>query len=270
VKVLLEGPAGTGKTHALGTLVDTGLEVFYLSIDSGRESLVGYYTDRQKPVPANLHWHDIETADWSFETMIAAANNTLNLTYESLTKVSDPYKSQYNQYVKMLTALHDFPADDLGGKKFGDASTWGTNRVLVIDSLSGVNTCVMSMVVGTKPVVSPGEWQIGMQHIEKLVKKFMSMRCHMVLIGHVEREIDEVEGGTKITVSTLGKKLAPKLPSLFGDVIMAQRKGATWMWSTANSQSDLKTRNLPVAEGIKPDFGQIISKWESRGGRRTP
>jgi len=41
VKVLLEGPTGTGKTHSLGTLVDTGLEVFYLGIDSGREALWG-------------------------------------------------------------------------------------------------------------------------------------------------------------------------------------------------------------------------------------
>lgn len=268
MKVLLEGPTGTGKTHAIGTLVDSGLEVFYLSIDSGRESLIGYYTDRQKPVPANLHWHDMETADWSFETMIAAATNTTNLTYDALSRVNDPYKSQYNQYVKLLTALHDFP-DDRTGKRFGDASTWGTDRVLVVDALTGVNTCVMAMVVGTKPVVSPGEWGVGMQHVEKLIKKFVSMRCHFVLLAHVEREIDEIAGGQKITVGTLGKKLAPKLPPMFGDVILAQRQGLKWVWSTADSQSDLKGRNLPVAEGLKPDFGQIIAKWESRGGRRT-
>jgi len=148
--------------------------------------------------------------------------------------------------------------------------TWGTDKVFVIDALVGINTCVMSMVVGTKPVVSPGEWQVGMQHVEKFIKKLVSMRCHFILISHIEREIDEVEGGTKITVGTLGRKLAPKLPPMFGDVILAQRQGAKWHWSTANAQADLKTRNLPYAEGIPPDFGAIIRKWESRGGKRLP
>lgn len=269
VKVLLEGPTGTGKTHSLGTLVDTGLEVFYLGIDSGRESLMGYYRDKGKPIPANLHWHDMETADWSFQSMIAAATNTTNMTYASLSNVIDPYKSQYNQFIQLLTTLTDFP-DDLTGKKWGPVDKWGLDKVFVIDALVGVNTCVMSAVVGTKPVISPGEWGVGMQHVEKFVKKLVSMRCHFILISHVEREIDEVEGGTKITVGTLGKKLAPKLPPMFGDVVLAQRAGAKWHWSTANTQADLKTRNLPVAEGIVPDFGQIIRKWESRGGRRTP
>jgi AAA domain len=249
--------------------VDTGLEVFYLSIDSGRESLIGYYTDRSKPVPANLHWHDMATADWSWQSMIAAAENTTNLTYESLAKITDPYKSQYNQFINLLKTLTDFPADDLGGRKFGAVDKWGADKVLVIDSLTGINTCVMSAVIGTKPVAAPGEWQVGMQHIEKFLKKLVEMRCHLVLLAHIEREMDETMGGTKITVSTLGKKLAPKISPMFGDVILAKREGTKWHWSTADSQSDLKTRNLPVAEGIKPDFGQIISKWESRGGRRT-
>jgi AAA domain len=269
VKVLVEGPTGTGKTYSLGTLVDTGLDVFYLGIDSGRETLMGYYSDRGKPIPGNLHWHDMETADWSFKSMIAAAESTTAMTYDSLTKVIDPYKSQYNQFVTLLRTLTDFP-DDNTGRKFGAVDSWGTDKVFVIDALVGINTCVMSMVVGTKPVVSPGEWQVGMQHVEKFIKKLVSMRCHFVLISHVERELDEIEGGLKITVGTLGKKLAPKLPPMFGDVILAQRQGAKWHWSTANTQADLKTRNLPVAEGIPPDFGAIIRKWESRGGKRTP
>lgn len=269
VKVLLEGATGTGKTHSLGTLVDTGLEVFYLGIDNGRESLVGYYTDRGKPVPPNLHWKEMNTADWSFATMIAAAENTTNLTYDSLSRINDPYKSQYNQFVQLLKQLADFE-DDRTGQKFGPVDKWGTERVLVIDSQSGINTCVMSMVVGTKPVIAPGEWGVGMQHVEKFLKKLVDMRCHFVLLAHVERELDEVMGGTKITVGTLGKKLAPKIPPMFGDVILTVREGVKWSWSTANTQSDLKTRNLPVKDGIPPDFKQIISKWESRGGKRTP
>jgi DNA replication protein DnaC len=55
VNVLLMGPAGTGKTHSIGTLVDAGVEVFYLGLEPGLESLLGFWTDKGKEVPANLH-----------------------------------------------------------------------------------------------------------------------------------------------------------------------------------------------------------------------
>jgi len=58
--VLLMGPAGTGKTTAIGTLVDAGIETFYMGLEPGLESLLGYWTDKGKPVPANLHWHVLE------------------------------------------------------------------------------------------------------------------------------------------------------------------------------------------------------------------
>ena len=59
VNVLLMGPSGTGKTHSIGTLVDLGIDVFYLALEAGMESLLGYWTDRGKEVPANLHWHKV-------------------------------------------------------------------------------------------------------------------------------------------------------------------------------------------------------------------
>jgi hypothetical protein len=90
---------------------------------------------------------------------------------------------------------------------------------------------------------------------------------HFVLISHIERETDLVQGGSKITVSTLGVKLAPKIPLLFSDVILAKRNGAVWTWSTADPSADLKTRNLPVAENLLPSFAPIVAKWQSRGGR---
>ncbi len=79
--VLLMGPAGTGKTHSIGTLVDTGVEVFYLALESGMESLLGYWTDRGKPIPSNLHWHKLAGPKAGFKEMIENATkiNTLNL-----------------------------------------------------------------------------------------------------------------------------------------------------------------------------------------------
>ena len=68
-KVLLEGPTGTGKTYALHTLVDMGVEVFYLSVGeaAGVESLLGYWRDQDKPIPENLHYCLLESAQAGFK-----------------------------------------------------------------------------------------------------------------------------------------------------------------------------------------------------------
>ena len=67
-------------------------------------------------------------------------------------------------------------------------------------------------------------------------------------------------------VATLGRALAPKIPSMFSDVILAVRDGTKWSWDTASAQADVKTRNLKIAAGQDPSFGPIVAKWKSRGG----
>jgi hypothetical protein len=91
-------------------------------------------------------------------------------------------------------------------------------------------------------------------------------RCHFVLTAHVEREVDQVFGGVKLTVSTLGKALAPKIPPMFSDVILSYREGAKFLWSTDNAQADLKARNLPIRSGLEQNFTAIVERWKSRGG----
>lgn len=264
--VLLMGPAGTGKTHSIGTIVDTGLEVFYLGLEPGLESLLGYYTDRKLPIPDNLHWHQLEAPKASFTEMIDAANKINTMQLESLAKMTDPYKSKHNQFVKFLTALNEFP-DDRTGQKFGAVDTWGPNRVLVVDGMAGLGRAAMSLVVGGKPVRNQSDWGIAQDQVEKIVRLLCdNCKCHFVLIAHVERETDAVLGGVKIMLSTLGNKLAPKIVPMFSDVILTVREGSKFSWSTGSALADTKTRNLPIAEGLKPDFGQIIEKWKSRGG----
>lgn len=268
--ILVQGPTGTGKTHSIGTLVDTGLDTYYLGLERGRESLLGYWSDRGLPVPSNLYWHEISASDSGFSSMLATAGLINSLTNDALAKITDVNKSKYNRFIKVLKALTDFP-DDRTGKSFGSVDSWGTDRVLVIDALTGINAAAMSLVVGGKPLKSLPDWGIAMDQVEKLLLQLTEgCRCHFVLLSHVEREVDQVLGGVKITVGTLGQKLAFKIPPMFSDVILSYRQGTSFFWSTANPAADLKARNLPIAEGITPSFKQIIAKWESRGGVRQP
>lgn len=263
--VLLMGPTGTGKTHILGTLVETGLEVFYIALEPGMESLLGYWTDKGKPIPDNLHWKSLKTSETSFlTTMMESAKKINTMSNEMLQKLQDPQKSQHNGFIKLLETLNNF-VDERTGEVFGPVDKWGVDRVLVIDALTGINNAALSLVVGGKPIKSLVDWGVGMDTVEKLLRSLTSdCRCHFVLLSHIEREVDPVLGGTKISVGTLGTKLASKIPPMFSDVILAKRELASYYWSTADASADLKTRNLPLAEKIAPSFKTIYDKWKSR------
>lgn len=265
--VLLMGPTGTGKTYAIGTLVDTGIEVFYLALEAGMESLLGYWKDVGKPIPDNLHWHRIAPPTASFEEMIQNAKNANMLDLDALAKLRDPNRSKHNQFISILTALNNFP-DDRTGELFGPVNKWDQSRVVVIDSATALSAASLSNVIGGKPVRSQTDWQIGQNQVEALIRMLCdNCPCHFILLAHVEREVDQVLGGVKLMVSTLGKALAPKLPSMFSDVILTERQVDKWSWSTANATADIKTRNLPIKNGIDPNFRQILEKWTSRNAQ---
>lgn len=264
VNVLLMGPSGTGKTHSIGTLVDLGVEVFYLALESGMESLLGYWTDRGLPVPPNLHWHKVSAPTASFTDMIANAKNINMLNLDSLAKMTDPNKSKHNQFVSLLEALNNFP-DDRTGEKYGPVNLWDQSRVLVVDGATGISQCAMALVVGGKAVRNQSDWGIAQDQVEKLVRMLCdNCPCHFVLLSHVERETDAVLGGVKLMVSTLGKALAPKFPAMFSDVVLCERSGDKWTWNTASAMADVKTRNLPIKSDNPPDFRAIMAKWASR------
>lgn len=273
--VLIQGGSGAGKTHSLGTLVEycqaNGLEFFLMALEPGYESLLGYFTDRGKPIPDCLHWHHLARGqEKGLDALTKKVEQIGKMSQEALHSIKDMTRSTRNYYFDMLTAMKDFPCQRTG-ETFGNVFNWGTNRVFAMDSLSGLGNVAMSLVVGTKPTKSQPDWGIAQDIMEEFLRQMCeAARCHFVLLAHIEREKDEISGGTKITVSAPGQKLAPKIPPLFSDVIQAYRNGTEFLWSTAAPQADLKTRNLPLSEKIPPDFAQIFNRWQSRGGRFVP
>lgn len=263
VNVLLMGPSGTGKTHIIGTLVDAGIETFYFAYESGAESLVGYFTDKGKPVPSNLHICTVKAPSASFLEMADAVRYVNTLSFESLKKQVDPSRGKYNQLEQFLRNFNNVTDDT--GATFGPVSEWGPERALVIDGLTGLCDSAMKACIGGKFDRDMKDWGLAQNIVEGILRKITSeCRCHFILISHVERETDPNGGGLKLMASALGKALAPKLPAMFSDVILAKRVGKEFFWDTEDPTADLKTRNLPIATKIPPGFAQIIAKWRSR------
>lgn len=262
--ILLMGDAGTGKTRSVATLVDAGIEVFYLSIEQGIESLFAYWTDQGKPIPANLHWHKITPPKASFKELAEAALKVNTLSYESLGKMVDVNRHTHNLFIKVNEAFYDFP-DDRTGKRFGPVDSWGPERAVVVDGLTGLSRAAMSLTVGGKPIKNPGDYGIAQGQLESYLRLICDhCRCWFILLAHVEKEIDPVQGGMKITVATIGQKLPPLVPPMFSDVIYTVREGTKWTWNTAGMGVVTKARCLPWAEGIEPSFKQVYDRWMTR------
>lgn len=262
--ILLMGPAGTGKTYSIGTLVETGIETFYLGIEQGMESLLAFWTDQGKPIPNNLHWHKIEPPKASFKELAEAALKVNTLSYESLGKMVDTNRHTHNLFIKVNESFFNFP-DDRTGQQFGAVDSWRPDRAIVVDGLTGLSRAAMALTVGGKPIRNPGDYGIAQGQLEGFLRLICDhCRCWFILIAHVEKEIDPVLGGTKIMVSTIGKALPPVIPPMFSDVILAARDGTKWSWNTATPNVDTKARNLPWADGMPPDFRVIFDTWKKR------
>lgn len=265
VNVLIEGPTGTGKTYSIGTAVDAvpDIEFFYVGLESGLESLFGYWTDRGKTIPKNLHWIQIKPSDADISVLMKGAKTINTFSNEALGKMQDTDKSKYNSFIKLLETFNNFVDQD--GVSWGPIEKWGTDKCLIVDALTGINVAAMSLVVGGKPIKSLVDWGIAMDQVEKLLRALTGdVRAHFILLSHIEQETDQILGGKKITVGTLGVKLASKIPPMFSDVILAKREGTEFRWSTADPSADLKTRNLPISDKISPNLGAIFKKWQSR------
>ena len=254
---MLCGATGTGKTHCIRTLVDAGLEVFVLFTEPGMEVLSDI-------PPEKLHWKYIAPATPDFADMISSATKINTMSFEALTKLPDINKRKYTEFIDVLTALSNF-TDERTGKSYGAVDEWDQSRVLVLDSLSGLSIMAMNLVAGSKPVKSMADWGVAIDNLERLLTKLcVDTQCHFVLTAHLEREIDEVTGGTSLMASTLGRKLAPKLPRFFSDVIHVKRNADKFVWSTASSNVDLKARNLPIADNLEPSFASLIKAWKEK------
>ncbi|HXK62101.1 MAG TPA: AAA family ATPase [Acidobacteriota bacterium] len=269
-KILLEGPSGTGKTHALGTLVDwaaaqkPALPVFVLFTENGLESLLGYWRDHGKEVPANLHWHVAMTKSLTLASLLDGADKVGKLSYEALTKMQDGGRSANNAFYKILAACSNFP-DDRTGEKFGPVDSWGSDKIFAIDSLSELGNAAMKMVIGNKPTAAPADYGVSQNNLMNFLRLCtQGIASTFVITAHVDRQTDEITGGIKLMTKAIGKAMANDIPQLFSDVIYAVREGANWYWDTAAGNVDVKTRSLPISSKIKPDFAQIMDKWVIR------
>lgn len=255
-KVLLYGGSGSGKTYSIRTLLEAGLEVFVLFTEPGMATL----RDVKNP---KLHMHYVKPVPFNVENFTAMLKNVNTMSFENLTKLQDPTKSSHQQMIQISNMMADF-IDEKTGEHFGSLDKWDTSRVFVVDSISGVVAAAQGLVIGSRPTMSQADYGVVMNTLEKFLNMIcLGVRTNVVMMAHEEREVDEVNGGTKVMASSIGKKLSPKLGRFFDDVLLAERdvKG-DFKWYTNKPNYELKSRHLPLKDAQAPSFVPLVQSWK--------
>lgn len=246
VKVLCPSDSGAGKTGALASLVDAGLNVRVLDFDNGLSVLKGYVKDKTKL--SNVHYVD-QLQD---EMMLVAGRVGIK---------------KAPAFQRAMDAL------DKGGEKFWGApipplTQWTPRDVLVVDSLSMAGRAALQLVmqVNGKGMASPEiqHYGIGMENIEKWLQMMTSsaVNCHVIINTHVTN----VEGSPKLYPEALGSKLSPKIGRYFDNVVSISIKAGERIFKTdKDGLLPLKTAvplkpEYPIATGWKDIFEALTGK----------
>lgn len=263
-KVLLNGPTGSGKTHSLRTFIEAGITPFILFTEPGMRTVSDISCED------GLHFKYVPPATPTWNDLYDNAKKINTMSFKSLAQLSDMNKQKYGQFLELVTTMNDFVCDRCG-QHFGDVSQWGTDRALCVDSLSGLNIMAMDMVVGAKPVKAMGDWGVAMDNLERYINGLVvNTQCHFVLTAHLEREQDEVTGAVHLMPATLGRKLAPRMPRFFDDVILCKNEEGKFTWATTGLNVELKWRNLSAGKDLPPSFVPLIESWKKAGGVIQP
>jgi hypothetical protein len=258
-KTLLMGPTGVGKTYSIRTyLARPEIEhVFVVFTEPAMNVLVD--TD-----PERLHWRYVPGTRAGLDTLRAVAKLAHAMNTEDFQKLHGIEKARFNQLEELYKTL-EAPACDRTGKKFPTVTDWDPSFALVVDGLSGLNTAFRTNHLGAKPCPHQGEWGTIMNMEEMFIKLLaMELNCFATLIAHNNREMTPA-GVINLPVA-LGSKLAPVIGREFNDVILAQRDGAKFTWSTASTGADLKAQNLPIRSELEPSFAPLVEGyWKQRG-----
>ncbi len=268
--VILQGGAGSGKTYSVASLVEAGLELFIIATEAGVENCPSIAALLADPSTKDkIHIHYVSPSNPSWDSLINSATQVNTLPNATLQKLPGMERAEYGQFMELLNACANFKCF-ICGKEYGPID-WDANaeegkrgyfdqtKALVLDGLTGTGTMSMNCVIGSKPIKTQPDWGVAMDQVERFLHKLVyNLNCTFVLISHVEKQIDPVAGGMIISLSTLGNKLAPKIPPLFDEVVHCVRIGKNFHWTTLTEGYDLKARKLPLDDKLAPSFVQLF------------
>ena len=208
-KLLFVGDSGAGKTGALASLAAAGFKIRILDLDNGVDVLCDLLSSDKYPKDAI---DNVESV-------------TITEPMKNVGGKLVPFKASVWQRVASM--LSDWKDGDIN---HGSVTTWDTNTVLVIDSLTMLSDAALSYILamnsrlGQHPHQS--DWGLAQNLVENLLRMLYdeSVKCNVIVNCHIKPMGDE-NGPERYYPNTLGKALPPKVGRYFNTMLLAQTSG---------------------------------------------
>jgi hypothetical protein len=247
VKLLLFGNSGVGKTGALGTLAAAGYRLFVFDFDNGLDILL--------------------------DPKVLAPEFRKNVYYKLL---QDKPAVAGNALVPQATAWKAFTSSlsnwKEGTESMGGFNTWGEKDVIVIDSITLLSDAAFTEALaiggrlGQRPQIQ--DYGAAVENIQAVFELLYSSHCkaNVVVTSHLAIAADDFSGGAnKALASVLGKKLGPKLPRYFNNVVCIEKYGigagiGRRMQTAGTALVDLKvSKPSVVPPTMEPDLAKLFA-----------
>jgi len=256
-KLLLLGDAKSGKTGSLVSLVAAGYHLRILDFDNLLDILKYKILDECSDRIDNVEFRTVR------DKYKAGANGS----------VLDGKPTAWVSAIKMLD---DWKYTDELTKEtvdLGKPALWGSDTILVIDSLSRLCDAAYDFHLSVIPGGTTGKYDgravygNAQDDVEKVLAMLTSrsFATNLIVIAH-GMYMDQPDGTTKIFPQGVGQKLSPKIPQYFPNYIRYKNVGGKRvmqltsdpMIDLANTRPDaFKEKTLPIETGLAEFFAAL-------------
>lgn len=244
VKGLILGDGGSGKTSALIALIEAGYNLYIYDFDN---LLIPLKKLIQARCPERMGQVFVQT----FTDKLKGVDMPAMMVGNSLKIMpnNDGTPKAYSNAMKQLTHWKD------GDEDFGDPGTWGTNSIVVIDSLTSCATAAFRYVQAMNPgAKEPQTYYFAAQN---LVMNLISLLCsesmavHVLVLAHINYEKDSDGNLLKGFPKSIGSALNTVIATSFNTCLLVQSVGNS-------GKRELKTRSTGLIELKNPAVFQDL------------
>jgi AAA domain len=228
-KLLIEGDSKSGKTGALCSLVKAGYKLRILDFDNGLDVLKQFIL---RDCPENI-------------------NNVEFRTLRDKRKASPTgpiIDGSPKAFIDGIKMLDRWKYDDVD---LGVPSTWGSDCILVIDSLTFLSDAAFDFREPLVPRSRDGKYDVravykdAQDAVENVLALLTSesFQTNVIVISHI-RYVDNPDGTKKGYPSSVGAALSPTIPRYFNSVALFE--------TTAGGKRTLKTVSTAMIDLANP------------------
>ncbi len=263
-KLLNIGDSGSGKTGALACLLDAGYRLIVLDFDNGLDILIGILRKKNPKSLENLY----------YETF----TDNLQMVQGKILPKGQP--KAITSALEGLTRWK-FPIDK-GSKEtydLGNIGTWGTDTIVVIDSLGLAGQAALRFVRQDnahqmEKFVRIEDWGQAMVLLEGMLQLLYSdgVGCHVIVNSHITYQEAVENDVIKGLPRSLGSKLSPNVGGYFNTMIRTLTKGTGQsakkiIQTVSEAGIELKVplppgtllKELPIEDGLLTIFKTLQS-----------